>query len=65
MTIRSGQQHLNTFLQRGVAGTTAATYLGAAIPERFCLNFGFRFKAHNLACGLGKAIPLNIPLQNF
>jgi hypothetical protein len=46
MTSGPGQQ-FNTFLQRGEAGITAATYLGAAIPGRFCPDFGFHFKPHN------------------
>jgi hypothetical protein len=48
MTSGFGQQQFNTFLQQGEAGITEVTYLlGAAIPGRFCPNFGFRFNPHN------------------
>jgi hypothetical protein len=47
MTVGPGHQHFSTYLQRGTAGITATTYLGAAIPGRFCPNFGFHFKPHN------------------
>jgi hypothetical protein len=47
MTSESGQQQFNTFLLRSEAGITKATYLGAAIPGRFCPDFGFHFKPNN------------------
>jgi hypothetical protein len=40
-------QHFSTFLQRGTVGITPPTYFHAAIPGRFCPNFGYHFKPHN------------------
>jgi hypothetical protein len=40
-------QHFSTFLQRGTAGITPATYFHNAIPGRFCPNFGYHFKPQN------------------
>jgi hypothetical protein len=65
MTSGPGQQRFNTSLQRGEGGIAAATYLGTAIPGRFCLNFGFHFKPHAMMCGLPKAIPLNTLQPNL
>jgi hypothetical protein len=65
MTSGPGQQQFNAFLQRGEGGITAATYLGTAIPGRFCPNFGFHFKPHAMMCGLPKAIPLNTLQPNL
>jgi hypothetical protein len=46
MTVGPGLQHFRTFLKRGADGITHETHLGAAIPRRFCPNFGFHFKPH-------------------
>jgi hypothetical protein len=40
-------QHFWTILQRGADRITTDTYLNAAVPGRFCPNFGFHFKPHN------------------
>jgi hypothetical protein len=42
-----GLQHFRTFLQLGTDGITTDTYLKAAVPGRFCPNFGSHFKPHN------------------
>jgi hypothetical protein len=47
LTTGPGLQYFQTFLQQGANGITSNTYLQAAIPGRFCPNFGFHFKPHN------------------
>jgi hypothetical protein len=47
LTTGPGLHHFWTFLQQGADGITSDTYLQAAIPGRFCPNFGFHFKPHN------------------
>jgi hypothetical protein len=60
LTTGPGLQHFCTFLKGGGEGITANTYLKAAIPGRFCPNFGFHFQPHN------KIWPtLADPIENF
>jgi hypothetical protein len=47
LTTGPGLHHFWTFLQRGADDITSDIYLQAAIPGRFCPNFGFHFKPHN------------------
>jgi hypothetical protein len=39
--------YLHHYLQLGTTAITSATYLGAAIPARFCPNFAFHFQVSN------------------
>jgi hypothetical protein len=41
------RQYLNTYLTLGETAITADTYLGMAIPGRFCPNYAYHFKVAN------------------
>jgi hypothetical protein len=47
LTAGPGLQQFLTFLKQGGEGITLETSLNAAIPGRFCPNFGFHFQPHN------------------
>jgi hypothetical protein len=57
-TISPGLAHFQTFLAHGAMGITESTYLGTAIPGRFCPNFGYHFQTINsLWPTLAEALP--------
>jgi hypothetical protein len=41
------RKYLLKYLQFGITAITPTTYLGAAIPSRFCPNYAFHFKVTN------------------
>jgi hypothetical protein len=41
------RKYLTTYLSLGVLAIVAATYLGAAIPSRFCPNYVYHFPVAN------------------
>jgi hypothetical protein len=41
------RQHMNTYLNLGAPAITADTYLGTAIPGRFCPNYAYHFTVVN------------------
>jgi hypothetical protein len=59
-TTGPGLQHFWTFLQRGTDGITPDMYFHTVIPGRFCPNFGFHFRPHNLVWPT-----LNDPTEHF
>jgi hypothetical protein len=44
---RLNRQHMHTYLSLGETAITADTYLGMAIPGRFCPNYAYHFKVVN------------------